>query len=55
MEQAKRPRQETMTPPERMQALLLRKSPNRVPFFMFSVDYPDYTNILALERDYGCA
>jgi len=35
MEQAKRPRQESLTPPERMQAVLSRRRPDRVPFIPF--------------------
>jgi uroporphyrinogen-III decarboxylase len=35
MEQGKRPRQDTMTPPERMGAILSRRRPDRVPFIPF--------------------
>ncbi len=39
MEQAKRPRQETMSPPERMHAILTRQRPDRVPFIPFIFGY----------------
>ena len=35
MEQVKQPRQETMTPPERMGAIMTRQRPDRVPFIPF--------------------
>ncbi|MBW1852509.1 MAG: methyltransferase, partial [Deltaproteobacteria bacterium] len=35
MERVNQPRRETMTPPERMHAILTRKRPDRVPFIPF--------------------
>ena len=35
MEQPKQSRQETMTPPERMDAIMTRQRPDRVPFIPF--------------------